>query len=689
MNVSELARQLNIHPQKLLSVLPEFGFDIGAKAVKVDDRVAQQIQKEWRRIRFVLERREKEEREKEKQKEKELRKASGASISLPEKLTVRALADVLGTPVNALIVELMKNGVLMGQNENIDRDTATIIAGDLGFAVIAAEGGAGGATVDGEHVQALETMLAEDAPDARPPVIVVMGHVDHGKTKLLDAIRHANVVATEAGGITQHIGAYQVEWTDPREKDKEKNKKNKSKEAKQETKQLTFIDTPGHEAFTVMRSRGAKVADIAILVVAADDSVKPQTVEAINIIKAAQLPVVVAINKIDKPGADVQRVKSDLAQHSIQADDWGGDVPMIEISAKENKNIDKLLDTLLLVAEVNEENIKANAKRAAAGTVIEAHVDKGQGPVATVLVQTGTLHVNDPLVINGEVYGKVRALKDHRGKDLKEAPPSTPARILGFKIAPQVGDVLDLSNASEAKAVDVRAKMAKQTGAEQHIVSAAQEKAEEEGEHKTFTMVVKADTLGSLEAIVGSLERIKNEEVGVKVIGKGLGNITADDVARAQAANAIVYGFHVNTSPVAHEMLQKNNMPFRQYKVIYDLLDDVKAELQQLLSPELITTELGNAKILAIFRSDKKVMIAGARVESGKLQKDVPVRVKRDGEIIGLGRLTELQSGKQQVNEVPSGSECGLKFEGKLKLEAGDVLEAYKEEKKEKKLVLA
>jgi translation initiation factor IF-2 len=231
--------------------------------------------------------------------------------------------------------------------------------------------------------------------------------------------------------------------------------------------------------------------------------------------------------------------------------------------------------------------------------------------------------------------------------------------------------------------------MAKQTGAEQHIVSAAQEKAEEEGEHKTFTMVVKADTLGSLEAIVGSLERIKNEEVGVKVIGKGLGNITADDVARAQAANAIVYGFHVNTSPVAHEMLQKNNMPFRQYKVIYDLLDDVKAELQQLLSPELITTELGNAKILAIFRSDKKVMIAGARVESGKLQKDVPVRVKRDGEIIGLGRLTELQSGKQQVNEVPSGSECGLKFEGKLKLEAGDVLEAYKEEKKEKKLVLA
>ncbi|MDO8626686.1 MAG: translation initiation factor IF-2 [Candidatus Magasanikbacteria bacterium] len=672
MNVSELARQLNIHPQKLLSVLPEFGFDIGAKAIKIDDKVATQIQKDWRRIRFILERREKEEKEKEKLKEKEARKASGATIALPDKLTVRALADILQTPVNALIVELMKNGILVNQNENIDRDTATIIAGDLGFSVVAAvtENKSEGSS---EHVAQLETRLTADATDARPPVIVVMGHVDHGKTKLLDAIRSANVVATEAGGITQHIGAYQTVWTDPKTKAK---------------KLLTFIDTPGHEAFTVMRSRGAKVADIAILVVAADDSVKPQTVEAINIIKAAKLPLVVAINKIDKPGADVQKVKNDLAQHNIIPEDWSGDTPMVEISAKENKNIDKLLDALLAVAAVNEGSIKANPIRPAAGTVIEAHVDKGQGPVATILVQTGTLRVNDPLVINGEIYGKARALKDHHGKDITAAPPSTPVRILGFKIAPQVGDVLDLSQADSAEVVDVRAKRATQTGAEQRVSAAQQEAAAEEG-HKNFNMVIKADTLGSLEAIVGSIEKIKNEEVGVKIVAKGLGNITADDVQRAMASGAIIYGFNTTTTPVAFEMIQKNNIIFRQHKIIYDLFDDLKEELQKLLNPELITTELGNAKVLQIFRSDKKVMIVGARVESGKLVKEAKVRVKRDGEIIGLGKLVQLQSGKQAVNEIPSGSECGLQFEGKLKIEEGDVLEAYKEEKKEKKLVLS
>src|SRR3989344_407629 len=353
MNVSELARKLGVHPpQPLLQILPEFGFDVGAKAVKIDDRVAQQIQKEWRRIKFVLQRREEEEREKQRQLEKEARKSSGLTVVIPPKVSVKELAELLQLPVNKLIVELMKNGILATQNENIDHDTATIMAQELGFSV--GEGKQEAKAENEEHVEGLQTVLNEGATTPRPPVVVVMGHVDHGKTKLLDTIRHTNVMGGEAGGITQHIGAYQVIWTNPKSKEKSP---------------LTFIDTPGHEAFTVMRSRGAKVADIAVLVVAADDSVKPQTVEAINIIKAAKLPFVVAINKIDKPGADVQRVRNDLSQHNIISEEWGGEVPMVEISAKENKNIDKLLDTLLLVADMNAEAIKADPHRPAAGTV--------------------------------------------------------------------------------------------------------------------------------------------------------------------------------------------------------------------------------------------------------------------------------------------------------------------------------
>ncbi|MBI5729146.1 MAG: translation initiation factor IF-2 [Candidatus Magasanikbacteria bacterium] len=671
MNVTELARQLRIHPVKLLQILPEFGYDIGAKSIKVDDRVAQQIQKDWRRIKFVLEKREQEERDKQKELEKEQRKTSGAKVVLPHVLTVRQLADVLAIPINRLIMELMKNGILTNQNENIDYDTAVIMAEELGFAVEKVSAPTGAAATN-EHTESLETLLSTPGTTPRPPVIVVMGHVDHGKTKLLDSIRHTDVMAGEAGGITQHIGAYQVVWINPKTKEKTP---------------LTFIDTPGHEAFTVMRSRGAKVADIAILVVAADDSVKPQTVEAINIIKAAKLPLVIAINKIDKPGADAKRVCADLAQHGIQVEGWGGDVPKVEISAKQNLNIDTLLDTLLIVADMNAATIKADPARPAAGTVIEAHVDKGAGPVATILVQTGTLRVNDPLVVNGEIYGKVRALKDHRGEPLTSAPPSCPVRILGFKIAPQVGDVLDVGRAENALTVDVRTKKSQQTGAEQHISPAQQTEETEEGK-KMLNLVVKADTLGSLEAIIGSLENIKSAEVGVQVVSKGLGNITADDVKRAETSHGMIFGFNVTTSPVAFEMIQAGGVIYEQYRVIYDLLDRVKDELEKLLIPEFITTELGIFKVVALFRTEKKVMIVGGRVEQGKLLKDARLRVKRGGEIVGIGKIAQLQSGKASVNEVPEGNECGLQFEGKVKLEEGDVLEAFKEESKEKKLVL-
>ena len=667
MNVTDLARQLKIHPQKLLQVLPEFGFDFGARAVKIDDRVANQIQKEWRRIKFVLEERERKEKEKQKELEKEMRQQNDLTVKIPDKITVKELSVLLDLPLNKLIVELMKNGILVSQNENLDYDTAVIIAEDLGFKVDRAENKE--EEKDSHHVTKLENILTQEATTPRAPVIVVMGHVDHGKTKLLDAVRHTNVIDTESGGITQHIGAYQVVWTDPKSKEK---------------RPITFIDTPGHEAFTVMRSRGAKVADIAILVVAADDGVKPQTVEAINIIKAAKLPFIVAINKIDKEGADPQRVKTDLSQHNILPEEWGGEVPMVEISAKQNLNIDKLLDTLLLLTDMNEGQIRANPARSAAGTVIEAHVDKGEGPVATVLVQTGTLTNNDPLVVNGEIYGKVRAMKNYRGENINEAGPSTPVRILGFKVAPQVGDVLDVGSANEAQLIDVKAKRVQQSGAEK--VKITNDSANEEEGKKYFNVVIKADMLGSLEAIIGAFEKMKNEEVSVRVVGKGLGNITADDVTLAQTANAKLFAFHVTTMPLAAEMIRNTGIEFKEYKVIYDMLNYIEEELEKMLNPEVTVVELGIFKVMQIFRSEKNNQILGGRVEKGKIIKDSKVRIKRKGEHIGIGKLPQIQMGRQSVSEIMEGNECGVQYEGKLKVEEGDVFEVYKEESKKKKL---
>jgi len=668
MNVSELARQLRVPPQKLLQILPEFGFDIGARAVKVDDRVAERIKKEWRRIKFVLEERERKEKEKQKELEKEMRQQSDTVVKIPAKITVKELSLLLDLPLNKLIVELMKNGILVSQNENLDYDTAVIIAEDLGFKVDRADDKK--EEKDSHHVTNLENILSQDKAESRAPVIVVMGHVDHGKTKLLDAVRHTNVIDTESGGITQHIGAYQVVWTDPKSKEK---------------RPITFIDTPGHEAFTVMRSRGAKVADIAILVVAADDGVKPQTVEAINIIKAAKLPFIVAVNKIDKEGADPQRVRTDLSQYSIIPEEWGGETPMIDISAKQNLNIDKLLDTLLLLADINSDQIRSNPERTAAGTVIEAHVDKGEGPVATILVQAGTLNLNDPLVVNGEIYGKVRAMKNYRGENISQAGPSCPVRILGFKVAPQVGDVLDVGSAGSSSLIDVKAKKTQQSGAEKIHTHQTDSGEDEEGK-KYFNVVIKADTLGSLEAIIGSFEKMKNEEVSVRVVGKGLGNITADDVTLAQTTGAKLFSFHVAVTPVAHEMIQNTGIDFKEYKVIYDMFNYIEVELEKLLNPEVTITELGIFKVMQIFRSDKNTQILGGRVEKGKIMKDSKVRVKRKGEHIGMGKLPQIQMGKQTVSEIEEGNECGVQYESKLKAEVGDILEVYKEESKKKKL---
>lgn len=674
MNVSELARQLRTNTKELLEILPQYGFDIGQRAIKIDNKVADQISRRWRFIKKDLEEKKRKVEEEKKQKEKELRKESGHSVVLPRLITVRDFAARLNLPITQVIAELMKNGILANQNQNIDFDTASIIAGELGFAVLKEEGGVKiDAEKEEQRGQVLEQALAKgENLQPRAPVIVVMGHVDHGKTRLLDTIRKTNIIDTESGGITQHIGAYQTIWKDPKSGEERK---------------LTFIDTPGHEAFTVMRSRGAKVADIAILIVAADDGVKPQTEEVINIIKAAKLPLVVAINKIDKDGADPQRVRAELSQRSIQSDEWGGTVPMVEISAKQNLNIDKLLDVLLLVADMEQEKIKADPSLPAAGTIIESHVDKGMGPVATVLVQSGTLKRNDPLVVNGEIYGKVRAMKDYLGRNIDDAKPSTPAQIVGFKVAPEVGDILDVSQAGQAEKINIKEKKLRQTGAERQIAVSSDEDREEGKEKKILNLIIKADVLGSLEAIIGTLEKFKHEEVGVAVVGKGLGFVTEDDVNKAEAAKAVVVGFHVNPTPSAEKLMMEKEVAFTRYDVIYDLFNWVKAELEKMLSSEKIATEVGKVKVLAIFRTDRGMMTVGGRVLDGKVKINTLARVIREGVNMGSGKIVQCKVGPQDVKEAIEGTECGMRFEGKVKIEVDDSLEIYTEETKARKIV--
>lgn len=666
MNVSELARQLRVSIKDLYEVLPNYGFDIGRKAVKVDDKIAQTIVRDWRRMYNDWKDRQRRAVDQERQKEKEARRAEGKSVAVPAVITVRDFAASLQLPVTAVIGELMKNGILASLNERIDRDTATVIAEDLGFTVVQETAAAPEAEVSASQVLEMKAQLeseSEEALQPRPPVIVVMGHVDHGKTKLLDTIRTTNVIATESGGITQHIGAYQVE---------------------KNGRMITFIDTPGHEAFTVMRSRGARIADIAILVVAADDGVMPQTVEAIKIIQAAKLPLVVALNKMDKEGVNTDKVKTELSKHGVQIEEWGGAVPLVPISAKTGMNVDKLLETILLLADVEQEKIRANPIRPALGTIIEAHVDKGEGPVATLLVQGGTLHRSDPLVVNSQLYGTVRAMKDHRGDTVEEAPPSMPVKILGFKTAPEVGDILDVAKVGEAEKVK-KTHVTSGAAAPVHTKATATETPEEEQADKKnwLNIIVRADVLGSLEAILQSLEKYQTDEVGVRIAGKGLGNFTEAEVLRAESQHALLMGFHVKPIPGAQELARTKQVEVHLFKVIYDLLNFIEMRLNDLAPAEVIVTECGTLKVLALFRTDKRVQIVGGRVDQGKIPNGALVRVYRNREYIADGKIDGMQLGKVDVKEVPAGHECGIKYDGKESLQVADVLEAYtKEERK-------
>lgn len=663
MNISELARRLRVSTEELRSKLPELGFDIGGKAIKIPDRDAGRIMNAWQEMKKRQYLQKKMEDQKARAERKEKVKAGDAErIFIGATIPVRDFAAALNTPIQKVMQELMRNGILASLNERIDFDTASIIAEDLGF--ICELAGENNKQEDAQESRIADVMLAEnhDNLEARPPVIVVMGHVDHGKTMLLDTIRTTHVIDTEAGGITQHIGAYQVV---------------------NRGRALTFIDTPGHEAFTVMRSRGAKVADIAILVVAADDGIQPQTREVIDIIKAAHMPFIVAINKIDKEAANIERVKSQLSEVGLVAEDWGGKTIIVPISAKANMNIDKLLDMLLLVADLEKERIVANPNRNAIGTVIESHVDKGQGPVATVLVQTGTLRLGDTLGLRAANYGRVRAMKTFDGKVLKEAPPSTPVKILGFKEAPSVGDILEVPE--DPAALDrLRTQPVKRAGVEEltvkHTMKKEEAEAGDEEKKVMLNLVVKADVLGSLEAILGMLEKVNNPYVGIEIVGKGLGNVTDADVMRADAAKATVLAFSVKAPSQIEELARTKNVAIEEYTVIYRLFEQVVEKLKKLMPAEKVYTELGSAEVLALFRKTDKGMVLGCRVKKGKLIPGVTLRILRNGQMIGEGRIEALQSGKMSVTDVLAGQECGVAFVGKTKAEVGDTVEAYKEE---------
>ncbi|MDD5726000.1 MAG: translation initiation factor IF-2 [Patescibacteria group bacterium] len=673
MNVSDLARRLKVTPQELLDKLPELGFDIGARAIKIDNIMAEKIFRKWiekarrDRLRGQL-------LSTSQQTKDKLAAESGAKkeVLLPEIIIVRELAGKMNLPVTRVIQELMRAGILASQNERLDFETAAIIADELGFEAKREAAGA----ESHESVQAqdrlkeiLDSQTVEKTA-SRPPVVVVMGHVDHGKTRTLDAIRKTNVMEGEAGGITQHIGAYQVQ---------------------RKGRMMTFIDTPGHEAFTVMRSRGAKVADIAILVVAADDGVQPQTKEVIDIIHAAHLPFIVALNKIDKPEADPDRVLAQLAEYGVTTEAWGGTVPMVKISAKQGVGIDDLLEMILLIADMNADQIKADPNRLAAGTIIESHVDKAEGPVSTILVQTGTLHRNDWLGMGGNLYGRVRAMRDWNGKLLDAAGPGVPVKVLGFKVAPAVGDIVEVPE--DFHKLERKAKTSQQI-ANQFTAIKAPKAEGKEGEQKKIMLniVVKADVLGSLEAILGMLEKIDHEYVGVEVLKKGLGNITESDIESAAGATpSVVYGFNTVATPAAAAMAREKKVEVKQVKIIYELIDDVVARLNKLLPPEVIRTPLGSGEVVAVFRTEKDRMVVGCKIRQGMAQSGAKLIVWRkesggEEQPVGEGVVESLQVGKEKVKEVHSGQECGISYRGKEKLQTGDRLEIFSEETKIRKV---
>ncbi|HTO40922.1 MAG TPA: translation initiation factor IF-2 [Rhizomicrobium sp.] len=580
--------------------------------------------------------------------------AGPREVTIPETISVAELANRMARRSVDVIKVLMQNSIMAQATDMIDADTAELVATEYGHTVKRVADSDVLAGLQG-HDDAVESLVS------RPPVVTVMGHVDHGKTSLLDALRRTHVVAGEAGGITQHIGAYQVGLN------------NGAK--------ITFLDTPGHAAFTAMRARGAKVTDLVILVVAADDGVMPQTVEAIAHAKAAGVPIIVAVNKIDKGDADPMRVKTELLQHEIQVEDLGGETLAIEVSATKGTNLDKLEEAILLQAELLD--LKANPERAAEGAVIEAKLDKGRGPVATVLVQRGTLKQGD-IVVAGSEWGRVRALVNDRGESVTSAGPSVPVEVLGLSAAPEAGDEFVVVE-SDARAREVTEYRARKRREQRQKAMSRQTldqllQSRSDGEKRLLPLVIKADVQGSVEAIQGALESLGTDEVGVQTLQSGVGGITESDVILAQASGAAILGFNVRANAQARERARRDGVEVRYYNIIYNLVDDIKAVLSGMLAPEVREKFLGNAEILEVFNISKVGKVAGCRVTEGVVRRGSRVRLIRDNVVIHEGDLSTLKRFKDEVREVQTGQECGMGFANYHDLAKGDVIECYEVE---------
>ena len=596
-------------------------------------------------------------------REKALKKAHGSQDSsekvirdvvIPEAITVQELANRMAERTVDVIKALMKLGMMVTATQSIDADTAELVVGEFGHKFKR--------VTEGD----VENVLNDDVDDndtnlkSRPPVVTIMGHVDHGKTSLLDALRKTDVAAKEAGGITQHIGAYQVELAGGQK--------------------VTFLDTPGHEAFTAMRARGAKITDIVVLVVAADDGIMEQTKEAIAHAKAAEVPIVVAVNKIDKPGGDINRVKQELMQYNLVPEDFGGDTIVVGVSAKTGENLDQLVESLLLQAEVLE--LKANPDRVASGVVVEAKLDQGKGAVTTILVQKGTLRVGD-LVVAGPAYGRVRTMIDDKSQTLKEATPGTPVVILGLSQAPVAGDTFSVVE-NEKTARDI-AEYRERRIREQQVVASARTMESLFGSAagtnaKELPILIKADVQGSVEAIAGSLNKYSGDEVAVKILHSGVGGITESDITLAKATGAMIIAFNVRAAPKAKEMAAKDKINIRYYSIIYNVVDDVKAALSGMLSPTLRENFLGYAQIREVFNISKAGKVAGCMVTDGIIKRGCKVRLLRDNVVIHEGTLKTLKRFKDEVKEVKSGLECGMAFENYEDIRQGDQIECFEVE---------
>ena len=575
------------------------------------------------------------------------------AVITSETITVKELSEKIGKPAAEIIKKLFILGIMATINQEVDFDTCSLIASDYGIELeqnIAR-------TAEDVLLASSDEDDANDNLAVRPPVVTIMGHVDHGKTSVLDAIRHSNVTEGEAGGITQHIGAYTVTCNG---------------------RIITFIDTPGHEAFTSMRARGAQVTDIVVLVVAADDGIMPQTVEAINHSKAAKVPIIVAINKIDKPTADPERIKQQLTEYGLVAEEWGGETICVPVSAKTRQGLDTLLEMILLEADVLE--LKANPDRIAKGTIIEAELDKGRGPIATVLVQNGTLKTGDTIVA-GTAYGRVRAMVDDKGRRVTKAGPSMPVEVLGFSEVPSAGDILNVAEIDKLSRQVAEERRDKQKA--EQLKNLSKVSLDDlfnqiaEGEIKDLNVIVKADVQGSVEAVKQALEKLSNEEVHVKCIHGGVGAITDTDIMFASASNAIVIGFNVRPNASARALAEKENVDMRLYRIIYNAIEDIQNAMKGMFKPVFNEVELGHASVRSTFKVSGVGTIAGAYVQDGKVSRSAQVRVVRGGIVVHEGKIASLKRFKDDVKEVASGYECGIGIENFNDIQEGDTIEAF------------